>query len=345
MALNGLPTLNAFQNKKQSIQPDTRNFEPPKNLVKVQIIAEDMSIRNDVTEVLLNPNTITETKAANWVKHNVPGQNDPIMQYISGSERVVRFTLKLSKDTAENKTLVGADSFTYTTKEMPKETAWQDVYSHKYPRSEAKILELIKSGVKDSLTAVRKEELELEGRNNVWDKVVKNDLIKNTPAAQAAQTLEQLDKQEIDKLIKKEGEDYPKSFWPLSIEKYLEYYRNLVVPRISDIQNQNKTPPLIQLLLGGVLGDFKQATYTRWILADYNMMITKMSPDLRPIDADVTLTFIEYVNESRAAVPISEFNSRNGSGEKTKEVAEKNIENTGSIPGVQPVSTDQDLAI
>jgi hypothetical protein len=343
MALNGLPTLNAFQNKKQSIQPDTRNFEPPKNLVKVQIVAEDMSVNDAVTQVLLNPNTITETKAANWVKHNVPGQNDPIMQYISGSERVVRFTLKLSKDLASNVTIRGTDSFTYTTQEMQNETAKKDVYPHEYPRTEAKILELIQSGVKDKLSEDRKLQIANEGLAAQVKDIYENPLVKNSPIGRASESAVQASKAAVDAAIKKEETKFPASFWPLSIEKYLEYYRLLVVPRISTIPNQNKTPPLVSLKMNGVLGDIRQGSYTRWILADYNLSITNMSPDFRPINADITLTFIEYVNESVASVPVKEFREKN-SPKKSKDTIDSNIENTGSLPGLQPVATDQALA-
>lgn len=62
--------------------------------------------------LLLNTNSITESKSANWVKHYVPGQSDPLMQWISGTEKTISFSALVTKDIASNPTVNKDDNGT-----------------------------------------------------------------------------------------------------------------------------------------------------------------------------------------------------------------------------------------
>lgn len=55
---------------------------------------------NLVGRFLLNPSTYDETKTVNWAQQNVPGQSDPILQWISGGARTVTFDALVTADTA-----------------------------------------------------------------------------------------------------------------------------------------------------------------------------------------------------------------------------------------------------
>lgn len=58
----------------------------------------------EISEVgifMLNPTSWQESKSSNWVEHNVPGQSDPILQWISGGPRVVTFEALVTADTSD----------------------------------------------------------------------------------------------------------------------------------------------------------------------------------------------------------------------------------------------------
>lgn len=55
----------------------------------------------EVGMFLLNPSTWTENKSANWAQHQVPGQSDPILQYMSSGPRTVNFTALVTADTSD----------------------------------------------------------------------------------------------------------------------------------------------------------------------------------------------------------------------------------------------------
>lgn len=50
---------------------------------------------------LLNPTSIEDGKDSNWVAQNVPGQSDPVYQWVGGGARVVRFTALVTADTSD----------------------------------------------------------------------------------------------------------------------------------------------------------------------------------------------------------------------------------------------------
>ena len=48
---------------------------------------------------LLNPSSWQENKSVNWASHNVPGQSDPVKQFVSGGPRTISFEALVTKDT------------------------------------------------------------------------------------------------------------------------------------------------------------------------------------------------------------------------------------------------------
>lgn len=55
---------------------------------------------NGIGSFLINPTTWEESKAANWVATQVPGQSDPVMQWLSSGPRSVSFEALVTKDTS-----------------------------------------------------------------------------------------------------------------------------------------------------------------------------------------------------------------------------------------------------
>ena len=50
---------------------------------------------------MLNPTSWTESKSANWVEHIVPGQSDPVLQWVSSGARTVTFEALVTADTSD----------------------------------------------------------------------------------------------------------------------------------------------------------------------------------------------------------------------------------------------------
>jgi len=50
---------------------------------------------------LLNPDSINESKSANWVAHQTPGQSDPVLQWLSSGPRTLSFTALVTADTSD----------------------------------------------------------------------------------------------------------------------------------------------------------------------------------------------------------------------------------------------------
>ena len=55
--------------------------------------------RNPVSMFLLNPDNLEDSKSGNWVENNIPGQSDPVLQWVSGGARNLNFTALVTKDT------------------------------------------------------------------------------------------------------------------------------------------------------------------------------------------------------------------------------------------------------
>lgn len=59
---------------------------------------------NPVGMFMLNPSTLEESKAANWVPQNIPGQSDQILQWVSSGPRQLSFEALVTADTSDLKT-------------------------------------------------------------------------------------------------------------------------------------------------------------------------------------------------------------------------------------------------
>jgi hypothetical protein len=221
----------------------------PDKLSKIRIISDyDRATPPETATVLLNPNSISEQKSSNWVKHYIPGRESPALQWINGTERIVSFQVRINKDLAQNATVTA-------------ETAKQKGFS-------------LDTNVKFNLnSAVTTKTASL------LKKLVGNKFEPFNPSVRPSV-----------------------SYYDLDIASYLEYYRNLLRPRKSKRKNQVQSPPLVRLDMGDLLGPRELERDRRYILVSYNTVITKLSPDLKPIDATVSLTFIEYQPNARLSV-------------------------------------------
>lgn len=80
--------------------------EPPssvKNYKRSAIFRVDRKgkiIREDDGLFLLNPASYEENKSANWSQHNIPGQSDPIMQWVSSGAKTLTFDALVTNDTS-----------------------------------------------------------------------------------------------------------------------------------------------------------------------------------------------------------------------------------------------------
>lgn len=50
---------------------------------------------------LLNPSSWSEIKTSNWAQQNVPGQSDPVLQWVSSGPRTVSFQALVTADTSD----------------------------------------------------------------------------------------------------------------------------------------------------------------------------------------------------------------------------------------------------
>lgn len=234
---------------------EVRNLAAPE-ILKMAIIPIGEPSRPDLHTLILNPESLTETKSANWVKQYIPGQSDPLLQWISGTERTITFIAKITLDIAENFTVnSGRDQEEWSLQiepELVEQSQITDTYN-------AKVLGRLSSN----------QEITGEDSPLIWDD------------AQVEATYR----------------------WKQSIQPQLDYYRSLLVPRKSSIRGQSKTPPLVKLVMGNILGGTSISRDQKFILASYQIQITQTSTDLMPTGADVTFTFIEYNDRSKTYRP------------------------------------------
>ena len=244
----GLPNFrDLISSPSGNQEADTRDLSPPSNLKKISIESLDIPFREEVTQLLLNPDSINETKAANWVQQQVPGQSDPLLQWISGGERVVSFSALVTKDLANNPTL------TQTTSTQRVTLIEGDAAS-----AGLEIVNPINTTEADILGGLSQQ-----------------DIIAGPISTEQRKT------------------------WLTSIQTNLDYYRSLLAPRKSNRRFQLKSPPIVRLDMGDILGNRRVVARQRWLLLSYDFNITKFSPDLLPIEATVNFTFIEYVDRSK----------------------------------------------
>lgn len=230
-----------------------RNLAPP-NQLKMAIIPTHEPSNPLLTTLLLNPESITETKAANWVQQNIPGQSDPLMQWVSGSARTVTFTAKVTLDLVENFT-------------VDAEGGTNDIWSLEITPELSRISEIT-----DNYNAAILSQL-----YNVSERV-------GEPTAENAS-----------------NRSYTR--WQQSIQPQLDFYRGLLIPRTGSRRNQLRTPPLVRLYMGDVLGAESYSANQDFILASYQFNILQTTPELLPTVADVTFTFIEYNDQSKSLTP------------------------------------------
>ena len=101
------------QSRKRTDELNLENLANPGvqfvagQLQRAALFKVDMSgkILNKNSEgvFLLNPSELTETKSAKWVSHEVPGQSDPVWQWLSSGPRVVTFDALVTADTSDRK--------------------------------------------------------------------------------------------------------------------------------------------------------------------------------------------------------------------------------------------------
>jgi hypothetical protein len=76
------------------------------NLLRVALIRVTPDGKLDAAskalgKLLLNPESWEDDKTTNWVANSVPGQSDPLYQWVSGGPRIVSFDALVTNDTAE----------------------------------------------------------------------------------------------------------------------------------------------------------------------------------------------------------------------------------------------------
>jgi hypothetical protein len=228
----------------------TRDMSAP-NVIKMSIVPVDEPF-NRANQLLLNPSSISESKAANWVKHYVPGQSDPLMQWINGTERTVSFTAYVTKDIATNPTLT------------------QDQNAAEW-------------------SLVIRPELDQQGQTA-------GGFNSSSPIlAGLANNAQQ------ERLVGSFQPSESTNYWSRSIQPQLDFYRSLVIPRENNSSRFVKTPPLVRLQMGTLLGKAEVVSNQKFILMTYSINITEFSPQLEPTKAAVTFTFVEYMDTNRAS--------------------------------------------
>ena len=249
----GLPKFNTNIFKSNAVENGTSRALTPPNHVRMAIVPTNEPSNPLLTTLLLNPDSITETKSANWIKHNVPGQSDPLMQWVNGSERTVTFTAKVTLDLLENITIDWGNEDYWTLEIEPELNQIREITAS------------YNATILDQLSAVSPRDPQ---------QLVDGNTIDNTQER-----------------------------WRQSIQPNLDFYRGLLLPRTGSRPNEVRTPPLVRLFMGNILGAESYSANQDFILASYNFNITQCTPQLLPTCADVTFTFIEYNDQSKALTP------------------------------------------
>jgi hypothetical protein len=264
---------------------EVRNLAPP-NQLKMAIIPTPEPSNPMLTTLLLNPESVTETKAANWIQHNIPGQSDPVMLWRNGSARTVTFTAKVTLDLAGNFTVeMGRDPDVWVLEIEPELSQISE------------ITDGYNSAILSKLYNVSAR-LESSEQNNLSTR------------------------------------SYTR--WEQSIQPQLDFYRGLLIPRTGSLSNQVRTPPLVRLYMGNILGAASYSANQDFILASYSFNITQTTPELLPTSADVTFTFIEYNDKSKSIKPKeTPAVARNQASEANSiEIAPRVLGPTGGFNGI-----------
>jgi hypothetical protein len=96
-------------------------------------------------------------------------------------------------------------------------------------------------------------------------------------------------------------EEETETYWSRSIQPQLDFYRSLVLPRDNNGKRFVKTPPLVKLEMGTLLGKAEVVATQKYLLMNYSITITEMSPQLEPTKATVSFTFVEYIDANRTS--------------------------------------------
>lgn len=304
---------------------DTRGLLAPssRQLAKMRIKPVDgPNASLDTYELLLNPNSISESKSSNWVKHYVPGYDSPMLQWINGTERVISFTALVTKDLATTQTITrDTDVSQVLSFSLNSGSNTVDAYNA-YPESEAKIL-------KKMLDAASNTRLK---------NTLNTNLFTATPGS-PEQTAAAFKHAELYDKIPPDT-NMVKQLFPISIANNLDFYRSLLLPRISKAKSSVvNAPPLVILEMGTLLGAESVSSKMRFILLSYSINITKMTPQLVPIEAQVSFTFIEYTKTNRALKNPQPLQGTEGGHIVSNVVRPKTVVNTGTSVSTLPTNT------
>lgn len=93
------------QNKKSETLADAYSLKQysDSELRKAAIFEVDSTgtiIQYDPGKFLINPSSWSDTKSSNWAQQQVPGNSDPVMQWVSGGPRVLTFSALVTGDTS-----------------------------------------------------------------------------------------------------------------------------------------------------------------------------------------------------------------------------------------------------
>lgn len=97
----------------------------------------------------------------------------------------------------------------------------------------------------------------------------------------------------------------------LSIDSYLNYYRSLLYPYVTNDKTVlSGSPPLVCLFFGKSLsknlslGEVGLDT-DLWVVTDLRIKITKQLPNLAPMEATVGFTLVQYTKRTKAGIDFS----------------------------------------
>jgi len=233
------------QNPKSSTNlANAYSFKDPQDVglraAGLFIVDSDGTIEtdNEVGVFLINPSTWTDSKSANWVEQAVPGQSDPVLQWVSSGARKVSFSALVTADTSY---------FVSGQKYQPGKSG---------------------SSTLDQASAI------FGGIASAFAKV-------STPPPRVATGAKPSD---------------------LDISLYLDYYRSLLYPTYDDVEDPKKleqSPPLVVLFSGKTINKFPfgfkvTSQNDLWVVTNLEINVTKMLPNLAPMEATVTFQLTQY---------------------------------------------------
>ena len=206
---------------------DSNHLLVPKNHMRMKIVPMDGPSGMVNYELLLNPTSISESKASNWAKHYVPGYDSPLLQWINGGERIISFTALVTKDLAENPTYsVDGSNKSVITVALNPDSGVINAYSD-LPKSDANIL---------------------NGLTDAYNNNAVSGVDQSLANAVLTATQRNLTKAGItDTGLKKPNIPNKNTRLFLSVAAQLDFYRSLLLPRKLVKGRKSTTPPLFRL--------------------------------------------------------------------------------------------------